>query len=774
MKILDLNGEWKLSGRKETGVPVQIFSDGEINISSEVPGNLELDLFRAGIIEDPYFGRNGESLRKYEFYEWCFLRDFEYKLTGKRVFLSAEGLDCYATVFVNGIKAGTSENAMIPHRFEISGLLRNGRNTISIHFASANNMFRKYPYLPGAFSIAPFNFESIRVRKPAHVWGWDIAPRMALGGIFRDIFLEEQDDFQIEGSLQLERLYETSARLVYTCKIESMEYDFDNLKLFLDGVCKDSVFHAEGRIWSAQGLVRFTVENPELWYPRGYGKANLYHVTVRLLRNSTGDVLAKQEFYHGIRHVKLKALPLATDDPEPDFQIYINRIPIRVLGFNHVPSDALHSRDKLRQKQILEAACDLNCNMIRVWGGGIYENQEFYDFCDRNGIMVWQDFMMACSRYPNDRDFCEVMEQEAEAAVKRLRHHPSIVIWAGDNECDCTLHYSIPRNPNDNILTRKVLPEVCRLHDGTRPYLESTPWCSPESVIQAEAKKDYPLFQVPEQHLWGGMYYKDDYYSKTPASFITEIGYFGCPDLESIRTFISLENVRKIDCDEWKYHSGAAYLSMGNVWAGRIAGMKNQIASLFSEVPDLLEDFILASQITQAEALKHFIEFIRSSSKRSGILWWNLTDCWPQFSDSVMDYYFHKKLAYYYIRQVQNPLLILLTEENGQLKTVISNCSGQTFTGSYRIFEADTGETVDSGPFRIGCNETLTSGRIMCDPSVQCMYLIEWTLEGGSVTFHNHYLCGKPEFELKKYNEWLEKILAVIPGTSDWRKRMNP
>ena len=756
MKSTVLNGVWKLSGKKEAGGPVRIFSDGEINIESTVPGNIELDLFHAGIIDDPYIRLNAGALRKYEFYEWCFTRDFEYELGPGNVELVCDGLDCYAAIFINGQLAGSSENALIAHRFDATPLLVNGKNTISIHFSSANNTFRKYPYLASALSLTSFNYESIRVRKPAHVWGWDIAPRMALGGIFRDIRLEEAE-FSIEGFLQIERLFDTPARFIYTYRLESCEYDFEDLKITLDGVCEDSVFHAESAVWSAQGFLRFTMDEPKLWFPRGYGKPNLYQVSVKLLRSSTGEVLAEKKFEAGFRDVKLKALPVATDLPEPDFQVVINNVPVRVLGFNHVPSDALHSRDMERQGKILDSACDLNCNMIRIWGGGIYENNSFYEECDRCGIMVWQDFMMACSRYPNDRDFCKVLEKEAESTVKRLRQHPAIVLWTGDNECDCTTHHSIPRNPNENILSRKILPEVCRLHDGSRPYLQSTPRCSEESVVQAERLYDFPLFQVPEQHLWGGMYFKDDYYSKSPASFFSEIGYFGCPAISSIQRFISPENVRNFDSDEWKYHASNAYLGVNDGWSKRISAMQRQVSYLFSEVPEKLEDFVLASQITQAEALKYFIEFIRSSAKRSGILWWNLTDCWPEFSDSVMDYYFEKKLAYRYIKQSQEPLLILLTEEDGMLKTVISNYSNRGFSGEYRVLDIETGNVFDSAEFQINGNETLFPGYWKYDGSEQTMFLIEWTLEDGS-KHYNHYLYGKPHFDLQIYQNWLKNL----------------
>ena len=756
MHIFDLSGVWRLTGRQESGARARIFADGDICVNAVVPGNIELDLYRGGIIADPYVQMNAQQLRKYEFFEWCFTREFEYECKNVPTELVFEGLDCFAAVFVNGELAGTCADALVAQRFEVSKLLKNGKNSIAVHIASATNACRKYPYLAQSFSMLPLAYENIRARKPTHVWGWDIAPRMALGGIFRKVYLQEHAVFEFEGFMQLDHLDERAARITYTFKVDTLEYTFDDLLMTVDGKCQDSEFHAENPVWSPQGLMHFEAFSPKLWWPRNYGEQNLYDVTVRLRRKTTGELLAEKTFKFGIRELKLKALPIATKSPEPDFQFYINKQPVKILGTNHVPFDCLHSRDHERQDGFFEMVNDLNCNMVRVWGGGIFEDDSFYDRCDREGIMVWQDFMMACSRYPNDRDFCEVLEKESAEAVRRLRQHASIVLWCGDNECDCTLHYTTPNNPNNNVLTRKVLPEVCRLHDGGRPFLPSTPWCSEESVKQAAELNDYPLFQVPEQHLWGGMYFKDDYYSKTPASFFSEIGYFGCPSLASIKKFISPDSVNDSNSDEWKYHASNAFLGYTEGWSGRIQRMKDQISYLFGEVPEQIEDMILASQITQAEALKYFIEFIRSSAKRTGILWWNLLDCWPQFSDAVVDYYFNRKLAYHYIKRIQKNVLVQVFDS----EVIISNYSNKQYSGEFRIYDADSDDVYANGTFEIEANGVLKMPQSIDCEEEQRMLLIEWTLCDGSKGC-NHALCGKPYFNLVQYRKWLHKIAAL-------------
>ena len=763
-----LNGSWSLCGRKESGLEPEVFFTGDVSLEAAVPGNIELELFKGGLVGDPYISTNARALRKYEFYEWCFSKTFEYTPSNASgVKLVFEGLDCCATIFVNGSRAGSSENAMITHEFEIKPFLKAGKNNISVHIASANNVFRKYPYIASQISLTPFNAESTRIRKPAHVWGWDIAPRMALGGIFRNVYLEEKPAYSIEGYLQMERLYSDYVRMLYSFKIESEEYSLDDMKVTVDGVCGDSVWHAENYVWSAQGLIHFSIQNPKLWWPRHYGEPNLYQVTVKLLRASTGEVLTQKVYETGIRRIRLHHSPVVTDSPEPDFMLYINEVPIRVVGFSHVPADSLHSKCKDRNEKIIDMALDLNVNMIRVWGGGIYESEEFYQRCSREGIMVWQDFMMACSRYPDDQAFHDVIAQEAESAVKRLRYHTSIVLWAGDNECDCTTHYSLPRDPNNNRVTRAVLPEVCRLHDNSRPFIPSTPWCSSEAVEQAKRISDFPLYQTPEQHIWGREFFKENLYTRSKASFLSEVGIHGCPGISSIKKFVSPDKVWPwMDNDDWFYHASNAYRGMYEGYSGRIPLMEKLIHEMFGIKPDQIDEFILASQITQAEGLKSFIEFIRSSRKRSGILFWNLIDCWPQFSDSIVDYYYNKKLAYYYAKRLYSDVLIQISEpESIQQWAIISNYSDKERAGHYKIYDADTNEIFDEADFRIKPNETKECNRVGIPYGKQRMLLIEWTLEDGTKGC-NHLLCGFSNFNFEQYKGWLKKI-AALDGSFD-------
>ncbi len=340
---------------------------------------------------------------------------------------------------------------------------------------------------------------------------------------------------------------------------------------------------------------------------------------------------------------------------------------------------------------ILPMLADIGCNTVRCWGGNVYENEKFYDFCDRNGIMVWQDFAMACAVYPQNDEFAKAIGEEAETIIKALRHHPSIVLWAGDNECDAAHAWnSHPTDPNENILTRKILPEKVRAHSTFTPYLPSSPYIDEEAY-----KSGKP---TSEDHLWGPRdYFKGDYYKNTVCHFASETGYHGCPSPESLKKFIPKEHLWGcLDDRYWICHAACMTPDPSDPFYYRIRLMWNQVVTLFGEGSIALSDlehFSRASQISQAEAKKYFIERFRLTKwRRTGIIWWNLIDGWPQISDAVVDYYGDKKLAYYYIKQSQKPVQMMFDEHcDGKLNLYAVNDTREDKTLAYTV-ENDCGE----------------------------------------------------------------------------------
>ena len=755
---LNLGGEWQLCGTLENG---QGESTGPL--TAQVPENIELSLHRAGLVDDPYIRLHAMQLRELEFYSWHYRREFEYDGRKRNLELVLEGVDCLGEIVLNGQPLGECRNAFLCHRYAVGERLQKGKNVLEIHLRSCCNALREMPVDVEYFSSWHAHFGQVRLRRPAHLTGWDIAPRMSLGGLFRPVYLQEIPPHRIlDTYLQLQDFSGTEGQATLFVRFASSLPVLRNLRLTVEGHCGESHFRGEQNCWATWASLKLRIPELQLWWPKGYGAANLYTVKVRLWQGQ--ELLAEKEFSTGLRLLSLKAEELASGSDQPEFQFLLNRQAIRIHGCNHVPLDALHSRDHERLQAFLDMAEDLNCNMLRVWGGGVYESDEFYDQCDRRGILVWQDFMMACSVYPQDDDFAEQLRQEAEQVVLRLRQHPCLALWSGDNECD-VVHFCAGLDPNRNRLTRVILPEVLRVLDPRRPYLPSSPWASPAAVQAASELSDCVqlVYLTPEQHLWGARdYFKSDFYRASQASFCSEVGYHGCPSLESMRKFLSPEKLWPWqDNDEWNYHASNPYLPDDDLQNWRTEMMAEQVREMFGTIPEKVEDFVQASQIVQAEAKKYFLELMRSKPKMSGILWWNLLDCWPQFSDAVVDYYLVKKLAYYYIRRVQQDVIVLLTEPAGWRQQVVAvNDSLQPRQGKYEIRDADSHELFSQGEFTLEANQSKVLEAVRVCAATQRLLLLKWTLADGTKG-KNHCLCGNPPFNFKQMRDvWLPKIRA--------------
>lgn len=593
-----------------------------------------------------------------------------------------------------------------------------------------------------------YNPSSIAIRKAAHSYGWDIFLRAVSGGIWRDAFItEKKADYIKDIFIYTQSVSDDVAELGCFIDLE-LDGDFTtDYSLRITGKCGDSEFLAfNDRLWHCTYSRGICVENPMLWWPRDMGEANLYSVTAELYYK--GEPVDIKEFKVGIRTVELERNDLADTKGNGKFCFKVNGEPVFIRGTNWVPMDAFHSRDKKRMPKALEMLVDLNCNMVRCWGGGVYEPYEFYDFCDENGILVWQDFMMGCAAYPQNEEFCNKIKTEAESIVRSLRGHPSIAVWAGDNECDIATAFWQPvkRRPQDNKLTRVVLPEVLNRLDYTRPFLPSSPYVS-DAAYELGGRNC-----LPEDHLWGPRdNYKSKYYTESTALFASETGYHGCPSPKSMEKFLTKENIWKPESDEWQLHATCMELSETASYRYRNRLMFNQVEFLFGSVPDTLERFVLLSQHSQAEAVKFFIERFRSAKwARTGIIWWNLIDGWPQFSDAVVDYYYTKKAAYEFIKRVQEPLCLIMREpENGCLTLVAANEYLQTQEFTYTVTDLTDNKVLAKGKAIAAANGVSELERLPYLGDDSHFYLFEWELDGKQ--FKNHYISGKPPFDSEDY-----------------------
>lgn len=750
MKKINLDGQWKLfyydAGNLSVNTPDDLEKSGIATVDAKVPGNVELDLSEAGILpKDLYKGFNIEKTYGFEGYDWWYKTEFVKPETAEKTILHFEGVDCYATYWLNGEIIGKTANAVIAHEFDVTNRLLD-TNVLYVHIESA--MRRAYRDPISVYSLTGtwngHNLETLRTRKPPHAYGWDIMPRAVSAGIWKSVSLNIKSNYefnQIFYQFKKDSLKNTFLRIAYDLDIPYSE----KLKCRFKASCKDSVAEYEQELEFKAGSFEIEVKNPYFWWPKGYGEPDLYNASFSIV-NEEGKTVNAYSFNIGLRTVEL-VRTLATDGTNGEFVFIVNGERIMCKGSNWVPMDAFHSRDKERYARALELADDIGCNILRCWGGNVYEQEEFYDFCDKHGIMVWQDFMMACHSYPQDEEFKNTIRTEAEYIVKALRHHPSIILWSGDNECDSSL-LATTGKVECNAITREVLPDVVRQHDLGRPYLASSPFISEGNTTENS---------LPERHLWGPRdYYKARFYTEATGHFVSETGYHGCPARKSIERFIDEEYIWPIvNNNQWNLHSTDYHYS-----GHRVKLMADQIMQLFAFEPDNLDDFALASQFSQAEAKKFFIERIRiDKPTKTGIIWWNLMDGWPQMSDAVVDYYYEKKVAYSYIKRSMTPFVIMAGElENWGSDIVASNDTLKCISGTYKVTDLDSGKLLAEGDFSVGANQNKTLCHIPVMYSDKGVFMIEWEIDGKK--YFNHYLHGYPAFDFETYKKWHEKIEA--------------
>ncbi|MCL6430006.1 MAG: glycoside hydrolase family 2 [Anaerolineae bacterium] len=781
-----LDGDWCLywypEAERRLTHPADLSAAGLRPVPARVPGNVELDLVRAGLLPEPFLAANIRQLRPLEFCEWWYVRDFALPEapaeSGWELVLA--GVDTIATVWVNGIEVGHAANMLIEHRFDVSSAVRWGEtNQIAVRLRSAVNHARRFHY-DACTSGAEARAESLFVRKAPHMWGWDIMPRAVSAGLWRSVWLEPRP------ATAIEQLYYWTVEAGPEEAVLGVHVQFrtdapstDGFSLRFHGQCGDHAFDFEWPCEFTAEQFRIVVPRARLWWPKGYGEPNLYTVSAQLLQGCR--VIDERAERIGLRRVvvdRTERVGLARSpavagpgtarvdvapDPESHFLVYVNGEPIMIKGCNWVPLDAFHSRDSERLERALALLDDSGCNMVRCWGGNVYEDHRFFEFCDERGILVWQDLAFACARYPQTEEFFAQVRAEVEAVASKLRNHASLALWCGDNEID-TVYVHEGLSPEHNRLSREVIPQVLHGCDPYRHYVPSSPYVPPSIGLASNV-----WVVTPEQHLWGPRgYFKSPFYTHHSAHFIGEIGYHGCPNVSSIRRFISPENLWPWEHnDEWLVHS-VYHWQHHTHDRDRIKLMANQVRELFGSIPRDLETFALASQIVQAEADKFFVESTRLRKwSTSGILWWNLLDGWPQFSDAAVDYYFGKKLAYYYLRRVQHPVCVIVggPGPDKYLPVIICNDSRQPARVQYCIRDAQSEEgVVVEGTFTVPANQNWQVDRIRTYASDQRLYLITWEVDGEA--FGNHYLAGHPPFSLEQYRGWLTAI-AALPMSFD-------
>lgn len=746
---------YTICGLENSGLPV---------IDASVPGNFELDLMREGLLEDLYYSVNTLKAQELEDVHVCYYTTVP--ISKPQQYLHFEGIDTFADIYINGQLVKSTDNMFLAYDVDADWLI--GNNEVVVHIKPAMLEARKYP-TPAFSHHLRYNMPALSTRKAAHMYGWDIMPRIVSAGIWREVTLCERTEDRLNEvylavlKTEPQQAAPDTGSALLQCYINAdLSGSFAReYRLRVEGEYNGHRFSAEDMLWHNTHSFKINLEQCYLWWPRNYGQPALYNITVTLYHKD--QICDQKRFQLGIRTVELRKTAYTDKDHNGEFGFWVNKKPVFAMGSNWVPLDAFHSRDESRLASAIDMLNDIGCNIVRCWGGNVYESEAFYEACDANGIMVWQDFSMACGNYPREEAFAERLYEEAVFIVKRLRNHACIVLWSGDNECDAMQdEFGLGLDPNHNFLTRRVLLAAVENHAYTTPYLPSSPFISKE-VFEGKGT-------MPEMHLWGPRdYFKGSYYKDTFCHFASETGYHGFPSVKSLKCFLKhpekLWKEEGIATDEYLVHAACMECVPDAPYTYRIPLAYNQVVTLFGKAEEELENFVKQSQISQAEAKKYFIEKFRIGKwKRTGIIWWNLVDGWPQVSDAVVDYYGCKKLAYHYIKRSQQPVCLMFDEPvEDQLRLIGVNDLQKDVEITYTVSRLNVDregqytvsrEAVLEGRTVLGANLSTALDVIEISPCEKAFYLIEWYENGRKSC--NHYFTNIITIDYKSYLAALE------------------
>jgi beta-mannosidase len=654
LKTISLNGDWQVA---EAG------SDDWI--PATVPGCVHTDLMAVDRIPDPFVRLNEQDVQWVSDREWHFRRTFavdEAFTAHDRVELTCHGLDTFATLLLNGEEFGKTENAFHEHTFDVTGRLRAGENTLEVRFTPSDRVAQERMERDGEL---PSNFFQPRpyVRKPQYATSWDWGPRLSSCGLWRDVELRAFSSARIDVADAPAWVVGDRGEVELTLTLARTDDEplTVNAAIFDD---TSEVAHGEVHDVGVRCKLSLTVQSPRLWWPVGLGEQAMYDLSIRVRQ---GDRALDQRLIRfGFRTVEIEREPDALGE---SFIFLINRRRVFCKGFNWIPADSFPARvPSERYRGLLEMARDQNANMIRIWGGGIYEADVFYELCNELGLMVWQDFMFACAEYPDAAWFHDLVRREARCVVRRLRRHPSLVLWCGNNENHMGHdHWGWPEKFHAKPIYEDILPEICGELAPNTPYWPGSPFGGEKSNCETHG----------DHHHWGVWHGSRDYdgYLKCHARFISEFGFQAFPTDETVAAFAEPEDLR-LDSEVMLHHQRT---SEGNE-------KLQETIDLFVPQPADFDGLMLTTQINQAEALRTGIEHWRRLKwHTSGALIWQLNDCWPVISWSTVDYFLRPKPAYYAVRRSFAPVLITAHREEDDVVLFGINDTEQPVSGELDV-----------------------------------------------------------------------------------------
>jgi len=640
--------------------------------TANVPGTVHTDLLAHGLISDPHYATNEDSVQWVEKMDWEYTTTFvlnDSLLQADGVDLIFEGLDTYAAVFLNDSLLFSANNMFLDYKKAVKNYLRVGDNVLHVKFYSpiqtALPAYKKLGYTLPAGNDAAAEKVSIFTRKAPYHYGWDWGPRLVTMGIWRPVRLKAWWATSIE-HMQVKQLSLNKELAQLTALVELSEQltkhkEVLEWELYLaDSMVQVQRFNRD----TLKGVLQanFSIEQPEYWWPNGYGKAHLYEVTSKIYRRVGGQrlLVAESKQMLGLRTIQLIHEP---DSIGTSYYFKINDVPIFMKGANYIPSSHfIPSVSAARYQQIVQDAVAANMNMLRVWGGGIYENDIFYELCDKNGLLVWQDFMFACSMYPPDTAFANLVAKEVRQNVRRLQKHPSIALWCGNNEMDVAWHnwgwqkqFGYTKKDSATIwaayktMFHEIIPQIVKQLDE-RAYVSTSPlsnWGKPEN------------FNHASMHYWGVWHGEEPFenFKTNVGRFMAEYGFQSFPSFAAVQQFA--------DSSMWALDGEVLQARQKSYKGNRLIfeHMKRHYKQ-----PDDFRNFLYVNTLLQSKGLKTAIMAHRLAKPHCmGTLYWQLNDCWPAISWSSTDYYGNWKAAHYTVREMYAPILPVITKNGKNL-----------------------------------------------------------------------------------------------------------
>lgn len=665
VQITPIHKDWQF---KQTGEKVWQ--------KAEVPGCVHTDLMSNQKIADPYYRDNERGM------QWIGEKDWDYQTTfnvsdsllkNENVNLVFEGLDTYADVYINDVKVLEADNMHRKWIIDCKNIFHKGINKLAVHF---NSVFKvdvpKYLNAPFKLQAFPNNDQgdlwlSLYARKAGYEYGWDWGPRLITSGIWRPVYIETWNNARIENVEVIQQeINKKFASIKAVYQIASTEDKSATLS-----ITDHEKIIAHKTVNLKKGINKFNIDfkipKPHLWWPNGLGDPYLYTFNYSLkLDNNTVD---SKSIATGLRTVKVIRQP---DKDGRSFYFEVNDVPVFIKGSNYIPIDNFVNRvTPQRYEAVIKSAKDANMNMLRVWGGGIYENDLFYDLCDQNGLLVWQDLMFACGMFPSDSAFINNVKEEVRQNVTRLRNHSSIALWCGNNENEIAWYrwgwsnkYPIEVQKEYEAsminLFHKTLPDVINTVDSSRYYHTSSP---------NAGFKNTPI-GMGDSHYYGVWNSGEPFveYNHNVARFMSEYGFQSFPDYKSVEKFTEPAD-REIMSSVMLAHQRAKDNETRNDFGNK--NIKKYMDMYFKEPKDF-KSFLYVSQLLQSKAILTAIEAHRSKMPYCmGTMYWQLNDCWPVASWSSTDYYGNWKALHYTVKKAYQKDIITINRDSGKIKVNI-------------------------------------------------------------------------------------------------------